>query len=52
MEFAAKHSMALDHSMRMELLLQTVEPKKILAAISESPSARVLINNGHLLKFE
>ena len=52
MEFAARHSMALDHRERMELLLQAVDPKKILAAISKAPSARALIDDGRWLKFE
>lgn len=40
MEFAARHSMSVDYRERMELLLQTIEPKRLKAALSQTPSAR------------
>lgn len=49
--FAAAHSMAIERSVRIELLLQAAEPKQILWAVAKTADGRLVIDRLGLRKF-
>lgn len=49
--FAAEHSMALDRSVRTDLLLQTAEPRQVLWAVAKTTTGRLVIDRVGLRKF-